>query len=131
MALFNKTPEEIAAREAERQAQADRKAEERFWASPAGQARASYEAGNQLFQISFKIQSNRGNAKSGFSKVATSEHDNTDTLNAIAAEGWQLTAMSTTFVTTGTVTSEKWMTNGSREGVSGHVLGTYVFMRRD
>ena len=30
----------------------------------------------------------------------------------------------------GTVTTEKWISNGSREGVSGYVMGTYVFSRR-
>jgi hypothetical protein len=130
MALFNKTPEEIAAKEAAKDAEAKRKAAERFKASPAGQARAAYRAGNTLFQVSFTIRSNRGNADSGFSRVSSSEHDNTDTLNAIGAEGWKFEALSTTFVHTGTVTTEKWISNGSREGVSGYVMGTYVFSRR-
>lgn len=105
-------------------------ANQQFWASPVGRARAARQKGLALFEISLPVLSNEGSAvRQGHSTTSSSGYDNSEALSAITAEGWQLHTVSTTFVTTGSVISDKWSGMGRSEGVSGYVLATYVFTR--
>lgn len=130
MAIFSKTPEELAAKEAvAAQKQAEREAAA-FAASPAGQARVAHEEGATLFQFSIDLESTAARSKLGMANVRRRSNNHTQILNEIVGEGWRFEAISTTFIPTTTTTTERWYTNGSREATAGTVLATYVFTRR-
>jgi hypothetical protein len=140
--MFKKAPDAVDAQQAlqqeatqqheaaKQQAEdAKRLADQQFWASPVGRARAAHQRGWPLFEISLPVMSNDGTANQGNSVTYSNSYDNSEMLAAITAEGWQLHTMSTAFVTTNTVTSDKWSGMARSEGVSGFVLATYVFKR--
>ena len=97
MALLKRdTPEEAAAKDQRTREQAAAKAEEKrskafekawnaFWASPAGQARAAYRAGDHVFQYSIDVMNQQAIivAMVG-SKTASTTADPTAVLNAVS-----------------------------------------------
>ncbi|MFS8098777.1 hypothetical protein LFM09_16735 [Lentzea alba] len=127
MALFSKSPEEIAAKKASDERRAAEAAAARFAASPAGQARTAKEEGARLFQISIDLESTSARSSLGMATVTRKSNNHTQMLNEIVAEGWKFETVSTTFIPQTTTTTERWYTNGSREATSGIVLATYVF----
>ncbi|KOX21374.1 hypothetical protein ADK67_27055 [Saccharothrix sp. NRRL B-16348] len=127
MGLFNKTPEELAAKSAAAAVAKARQDAARFAASPAGQARTAKEEGAQLFQISIDLESTSARSSLGAATVQRRSNDHTQILNEVVAEGWKFEAISTTFIPTTTTTTERWYTNGTREATAGVVLATYVF----
>lgn len=101
MGLLNKTPEERAARAAEKERQV-------FEASYAGRARAASERGDHVFQVVFAV-----------SDKAMS--DVTARLNEIATEGWELVSASFAWAQTGQNTNKTFV-----HVVGGHTA-LYVF----
>jgi hypothetical protein len=56
VALLKKdAPEEVAAKQEQKQANALEKAWNAFWASPAGRARLAYRNGDQVFQYNIDV----------------------------------------------------------------------------
>lgn len=142
MALLKRdTPEEAAAKDQRRREQAAAKAEEKrskafekawnaFWASPAGQARAAYRAGDHVFQYSIDVMNQQAIivAMVG-SKTASTTADPTAVLNAVSREGWEIVSADFPFVMTGQQSRDKFLSSGQNVAIAGTVLGYYVFKR--
>jgi hypothetical protein len=136
-----KTPEQRAAEaaakaEREREADARREAQRReklrqaFFASPAGQARAAFETGNQVFQYSIDVMNQAAIivAMVG-STTAKKTNDPTIVLNAVCAEGWELVNGSFVFVEEGQQSRDKFMSSGQNVAIKGATVGYYLFKR--
>jgi hypothetical protein len=119
---------EIAAQEKAKEAQ--RKAEQAFAASPAGQARNAFEAGNALFQ--FEIDLKNTKAVVVPMMTATTQTTSTDPsaiLNSVCREGWDLVNGSFVFHELGSESRDKFLASGQNIAVKGTVIGYYVFRR--
>jgi hypothetical protein len=136
MPLFrNESDEERAARAAQKAADKAAKQlgreEDAFRQSPVGQARAGYERGDVLFQVSFDIQNVKASVVAMTNAYTTrTARDPSDILNSIAAEGWDLHTCSTAFVNEGEESRDRFMASGQQVAVRGRLVGTYVFTRR-
>lgn len=135
------TPEEHAASEAEKarkQASAEQQKAEKhaqrqlelFLASPQGQARTAFEAGDAVFQVDFPVMTQKAEvvAMVGAFNSAKSS-DSTRTLNDIVVEGWDLVTASFVFVVQGEESRDKFMSSGQNVAVKGETRGYYVFRR--
>jgi hypothetical protein len=137
MAFFNSVdPATAAQREAEKAAARQQKQREReeaaFLRSPAGQARKSYQRGDQLFQVSFDLENIQSHVVA-MTNAYTSRHatDVSEVLNSIVAEGWNFHTLSTTFVNEGEESRDRFLASGQHVAVRGRIVGTYVFTRRN
>lgn len=107
------------------------KAEKQFRESPAGQARSSYERGDNLFQVSFDIEKVKANIAVMMSAYTTrSANDVSEVLNSIVAEGWDFSTLSTAFVSEGEESRDKFLASGQQVAIRGRLVGTYVFTRK-
>jgi hypothetical protein len=141
MALKRKTPEERAARSAEKQANREAKAREKlrmsFFESPAGQARMAFESGAEIFQYETDVQSMKAVVKpillgsSATGVVSRIGYGPVDTLNSVAHEGWELVSGSFVFVETGQVSRSKALSSGQQVATAGNVTGYYLFKRNE
>lgn len=126
----SKSPERLAAEQAER----DRKAAERelkdFLASPVGQARTAFERGDHVFQYSHSVMSQKAEiiAMVG-GKVHAYSNDPSEILNAVCGEGWELVNGSFVFVEMGQLSRDKFMSSGQQVAVQGQTVGYYLFRR--
>ncbi len=107
------------------------KEEKRFRESPAGQARLSYQRGDNLFQVSFDIEKVKANIAVMMSAFTTrSANDVSEVLNSIVAEGWDFATLSTAFVSEGEESRDKFLASGQQVAIRGRLVGTYVFTRK-
>ena len=109
---------------AERRAEREEAA---FRASPAGQARTSYERGDFLFQVSSSLE----DVKSIIVPIDNAytrrnAHDVSEVLNSIVRVGWAFASVSTAFVHEGEESRERFLASGRHTAVPGR---TYVFTR--
>jgi hypothetical protein len=130
--LKRDAPDEVAAKEEQRQTKGFDKAWSAFWASPAGRARLAYRAGDQIFQYSIDVMNQQAIivAMVG-SKTSSTTLDPTAILNAVCREGWEIVSADFPFVMTGQQSRDKFLSSGQNVAVAGTVLGFYVFKRCD
>ena len=143
MAFGRKTDEEQASAQAEKAArrqalqveqEATRQAAElaRFWASPQGRARRAFHDGDRILQSEFEVMSQEAVIVSMVGSTNTSTaKDPTVTLNAIAAEGWDLITGSFVFVVQGEQSRDKFLASGQNVAVKGITMGYYLFRRNE
>ncbi|HEY0694036.1 MAG TPA: hypothetical protein VGD71_33955 [Kribbella sp.] len=139
MALFKDQRARLAAEEARLKAEMEERLEARqkereeaeFRESPVGKARASYERGDFLFQLSLDIEDIAAHVVA--MENAYTERKATDVseiLNSVRIEGWNFHSFSTTFVNEGEVSRDKFLSTGQQVAVRGRIVGTYVFTRK-
>ena len=129
MGFFRPTPEERLAKEQKRaHAEKLRQARE-FAESPAGQARAAKAAGMKIFQIDFPLSKTTGVAVAmvGAFAGSTQTTDCSHIIQSIEAEGWRLKHVGYVYRMTGTVSRDKLLASGQQTGVSGEIVGIYLF----
>ena len=141
--LKKKSPEEVQADVAAKQQQR-RDAEERkqreqlerdrraFEESPAGRARASFANGDQVFQCSIDVMTQRAIIVSMVG--GTTSRRSTDPvaiLNSVCREGWEIVNGSFVFVEQGQESRDKFMSSGQNVAVKGQTVGYYVFRRSE
>jgi hypothetical protein len=139
--LQKKTPEQCdqetaIAEQKRREAEARRRAEEiekarqAFFATPAGQARAAFERGDQVFQCDFDVMSQRAIivAMVG-SMTAKTTSDPVDILNSVCREGWELVNGSFVFCEQGQQSRDKFLSSGQNVAIKGTTVGYYLFKR--
>lgn len=143
MATLRKTPEEKAAKQERKAGQAAAKHEERqqrefqkawsgFWASPAGQARAAFEAGDHVFQYSIDVMNQQAIIVAMVGSATRKRHaDPAAVLNSVCREGWDLVNGDFVFVMQGQQSRDKFMTSGQNVAVKGTVMGYYLFRRNE
>jgi len=138
-AIVNGGPNNRQARRAAEKAETEQrksvehqsKEEKRFRESPAGQARLSYQRGDNLFQVSFDIEKVKANIAVMMSAFTTrSANDVSEVLNSIVAEGWDFATLSTAFVSEGEESRDKFLASGQQVAIRGRLVGTYVFTRK-
>jgi hypothetical protein len=144
MALLKKSDEEKALREHEKQARGKQKQREReasareklkydFYRSPAGQARAAYERGDQVFQYEFDVQNVQATVVPMVTAAAKRMRstDPSEILSAVCDEGWELVNGSFVFVQTGSESRDKFLASGQQVAVRGTTVGYYLFKRNE
>ena len=141
MAFGRKTEQEQLVAAQEREAAAQQKALEKqaaqhaaewakFWASPQGQARKAYEAGDRILQSEFEVMTQQAVVVVMVGALNTSKTtDPTAILNAIAGEGWELITGSFVFVVQGEESRDKFMASGQNVAIKGVTKGYYLFRR--
>ncbi len=141
--LSKKSPEERAEAEAQRaslhaeiRAQDQKRAQEKeleaFRRSPVGLARAAYEQGQYVFQLSLDVMSQEAVIIPMVGSNATQQtHDSSVVLNAVCREGWDLISGSFVFVELGQESRDKFMSSGQNVAIKGTTVGYYLFRRAE
>jgi hypothetical protein len=141
--MRKKTPEELAAEQlakTQRQQEADgrkrienREKERReFEASPAGQARAAFVRGDQVFQYSIDVMNQKAVIVAMVGSATTNRaSDPSDILNSVCREGWELVNGSFVFVEQGQQSRDKFLSSGQNVAIKGATVGYYLFKRCD
>ncbi|MBA2239983.1 MAG: hypothetical protein H0W09_01865 [Solirubrobacterales bacterium] len=141
MPLRKRTPEEIAAKEADKQRQAADKdlrrrqqsfdqAWQEFRSSPAGQARQAFDSGDHVFQYSIDVMNQQAIIVAMIGSTTTNRAaDPTAVLNSVCREGWELVNGDFVFVMTGQQSRDKFMSSGQNVAVAGTVIAYYLFRR--
>jgi ribosomal protein S27E len=129
MALFTQKSE------AERAADAARKAEAAFWVSPQGKAATAFERGDEFFQIEIPHSSVTGFTNAAFNSSTKGKIrrglTRTDLLGQIEETGWRLQHADWVYVQTGQNSRDKFLASGQHVIVTGEVIGIYLFRRDD
>jgi hypothetical protein len=129
----DKKAEKHAAKEAEKAAKDAERERQEFLASPVGQARTAYEAGDVYFQFAAPITETKRTVMGviGGDKNAVRRSDEThaDALGQIEKEGWKLAEVGYVFEQTGSVSRDKLMSSGQTASVTGNIVGVYLFRR--
>lgn len=101
-----------------------------FFETPAGRARAAFERGDQVFQYSANVMSQKAIivAMVG-SNTSRRTSDPSEILNSVCNEGWELVNGSFVFVETGQQSRDKFLASGQNVAVSGATVGYYLFRR--
>lgn len=119
----------------ERAAEAARKAEAAFWASPQGKAAQAFDRGDEFFQIEIPHSSVTGFTNAAFNSTTGGKirrnPTRTDLLGQIEEAGWHLEHASWVYVQTGQNSRDKFLASGQHVVVTGEVLGIYLFRRAD
>lgn len=119
--------------EEERAAEAARRAEAAFWASPQGKATAAFGRGDEFFQVEIPHSSVTGFTNAAFNSTTQGkirrQAARTDLLGQIEEAGWHLEHASWVYVQTGQNSRDKFLASGQHVVVTGEVLGIYLFRR--
>jgi hypothetical protein len=131
---FKKTPQQKAAEAAEKQSRESAKRAEQqrqaYLASPPGQARQSFERGDQVFQCSFEVMSQQAVIVQMVGSTTNQRTaDPTMILNSVCREGWELVNGSFVFVEQGQQSRDKFMSSGQNVAIKGATVGYYLFRR--
>jgi hypothetical protein len=134
MPLFKTEEQKHEARQAKeeaRQAKEGKEAQDKYMASPVGQAEAAYKTGQTFFQATIDISKVSGKASEywGLDSTHTKHFDAVDTLGQIEELGWHLEHVGYVFVQTGEVSRDKMMSSGQITKMNGYVEGVYLFRR--
>jgi hypothetical protein len=131
MGFFKQSPEEIAAKEAQRQHQEEIERRRAELETPAGQAKAARDDGAKTFQISLPLSKTIGEKGiwlGGSSTTTKTEHSSV--IDSIEAQGWKLEHASYVYQITKTVSSRS-VFSGSAQGYDqaydGEIIGIYIF----
>jgi ribosomal protein S27E len=129
MALFSTKSDE------ERAADATRKGEAAFWASPQGKAAQAFERGDEFFQIEIPHSSVTGFTNAAFNSATKGKIrrslTRTDLLGQIEETGWRLQHADWVYIQTGQNSRDKFLASGQHVVVTGEVIGIYLFRRDD
>ncbi|HLU91595.1 MAG TPA: hypothetical protein VKZ46_03330 [Pedomonas sp.] len=108
---------------------AKREAQERFAATPAGQARRARQSGRSIFQIDLSLSATRGAVLPMVTaySVSTEVGSAGNAIEAIEAEGWRLEHVGYVYRMTGSTSRDKFMASGQQEAVHGEIVGVYLF----
>jgi hypothetical protein len=135
MALFNKTEEERAADDLRKKAEAARRAEAAFQASPQGKAAEAYARGDEFLQIEIPHSSVTGFTNAAFNSTTKGtirrNLTRTDLLGQIEETGWHLEHANWVYIQTGQNSRDKFLASGQHVVVTGEVIGIYLFRRDD
>jgi len=106
-----------------------------FWGSPQGQARSAYQVGQHFFQIELPIWQTQRSVTSLLSGDVSTETKisgrQLHLLELIEAEGWRLENVGYVFQQTGAVSRDKFLSSGQTVGVTGEIVGIYLFRRAE
>jgi hypothetical protein len=139
--LKKKTPEQLAAetaakdqktREEEERKRRERieKAEQAFFATPAGYARQAFENGDHVFQYSIDVMSQEAIIVTMVGSTTSKKTaDPTAILNSVCQEGWELVNGAFVFVEQGQQSRDKFMSSGQNVAIKGTTVGYYLFKR--
>jgi hypothetical protein len=125
-----KKAQKQAAKDAEREAAQAEKERQEFLASPVGQARTAYEAGDLFFQFAAPISETKRTVMAvlgGSKDMTKNETTHGDVLGEIEKEGWQLEDVGYVFEQTGSVSRDKFASSGQTASVTGNIVGVYLF----
>jgi hypothetical protein len=113
VALLKKdAPEEVAAKQEQKQANALEKAWNAFWASPAGRARLAYRNGDHVFQYNIDVMNQQAIiVKMQGSTTSSKTGDPTAILNSVCREGWEIVSADFPFVMTGQQSRDKFLSS--------------------
>jgi hypothetical protein len=127
--MFNKSPREKAAAEANRIESQKRREAEKFAKSPPGRAQAAKEKGARIFQISIPLSKTTANVVPMIGAFTQGREVETHTtvLDSIEAQGWRLEHAGYVFRVTGSESRDKFMSSGQQEAVAGEIMGIYLF----
>jgi hypothetical protein len=142
MGLFkSEDPEQRAARETtkrrEREEQASRQEAESFKSSPLGQAVSAKVAGDGFFQVELEhSRISRNFMEFGMDYdahgVSQKKHPTrADLLSEIEKVGWRLEHVNHVWVQKGAISRDKFLSSGQEVGVTGEVIGIYLFRATD
>jgi hypothetical protein len=134
MGLLSKDPAKEQAKSEAKAAKAAAEAEERFWASPKGQARRAHQDGRRWVQIIAAVSESRigtGGHVSGFTSTDTKMRtsDQTPLIEDVESEGWKLEHAGWVFQPTATASRDKLISSGQTEQIAGKIVGIYLFKR--
>jgi hypothetical protein len=122
----------LAKREAEKAVARAERERQAFLQTPVGQARAAFEAGDQLFQYAHDVESQDAVIVAMIgSTTSRRSSDPSDILNAVAREGWSLVNASFVFREQGSQSRDKFLSSGQNIAVKGTTIGYYVFERSE
>jgi hypothetical protein len=109
------------AREAEAARREAEKANAAFYASPLGQAVSAKEQGCGFFQVELSQEqvAERWPVSAGITHP--------DVLSQIEAVGWELEHVNHVWVQTGAVSRDHFLSSGQDIGVTGELVGIYLF----
>lgn len=115
----------------EKQQRADDKAAQEFLLSPIGQARTAFADGDRFFQLELPHSQVKGVVAAMVGVTSQIKHagGGTDTLGAVAAEGWRLINSGWVYVQTGQESRDKFLASGQQIVTRGEVVGIYLFER--
>jgi hypothetical protein len=100
-----------------RAAQLERERQE-YFRSPAGQARLAFERGDQVFQYSIDVMSQKAVIVAMIGSTTTQRtSDPVAILNAVCHEGWELVNGSFVFVEQGQQSRDKFMSSGQNVAI--------------
>jgi hypothetical protein len=107
--------------------------EEKFWASPYGQARSAKLAGDRYFQVEMPLDSTRHRPMAiGDISVRAQRHSGQGSiLTAIEREGWKLMQAGFVFKETGQISRDKFLSSGQQVNTTGETWGIYLFHATD
>jgi hypothetical protein len=114
-------------------ADAAKKADERFWASPAGQAIQAFERGDEFFHVELPyaaIENKLGVSPNKFG-AERRNFKRTDVLGSVEEAGWRLEHANWVYVQRGQNIDKKMVGSGMYANVTGEVVGIYLFRRDD
>ena len=125
-----KSPEEKAAKEAQRRAELAQRERDAFMRTPVGRAQIAFERGDHVFQYDHDVASQQAvivaMVGSTTTKTAT---DPSEILNAVCRQGWELVNGSFVFVAQGEQSRDKFMSSGQNVAIRGTTVGYYLFRR--
>lgn len=127
MALFSMKTDE------QRAADAAKKAEAAYWASPQGKAAQAFARGDEFFQIEIPHSSVTGFTNAAFNSATQAtirrKLSRTDLLGQIEETGWHLLHADWVYIQTGQNSRDKFLASGQHVVVTGEVIGIYLFRR--
>jgi hypothetical protein len=103
-----------------------------FAATTKGAARNAFGAGHQVFQFTAPLAKQTGRTiMLDSAKSKNVEFDTSNDVNGVIAEGWEFSNMTQAFRPTTEVSRDKFMSSGQQTAVSGVMMATYVFIRKE
>jgi hypothetical protein len=115
-----------------REQRKDERATAAFARTPAGQARAAFEAGLELFQVALPLEETVrtvGGFITGDKTTTSRAYAHADVLDEIECEGWLLQHADYVWAQTGAVSRDKFLSSGQTEAITGRIIGVYIFRR--
>lgn len=131
--MLKRDPDRVAQKEAAKAERERQKAEEVWWASPPGQARAARHHGRKVLQLAVPLESTARTALAQFTGDSTASglkrtyQDASGTIEQVEAEGWKLSHAGYVFRETGSVSRDKLLSSGQTASVTGEIVGIYIF----
>ena len=124
--------EQIAKRQAAKEAERAAREREAFLRTPVGQARTAFERGDHLFQYAHDVENQDAVIVSMVGSTTNrSSSDPSEILNAVAREGWELVSGSFVFREQGQQSRDKFMSSGQNVAIKGTTVGYYLFRKAD